>query len=42
MIPMSSPEVAIARESVDKDRIKLRVEVPEAALDPALSAVYRR
>jgi len=39
---MSSPEVATERESVDKDRIKLRVEVPEAALDPALTAVYRR
>ena len=42
MAPMSSPEVATERESVDKDRIKLRVEVPEAALDPALTAVYRR
>ena len=39
---MSSPDVATERESVDKDRIKLRVEVPEVALDPALSAVYRR
>ena len=39
---MSSPGVATERESVDKDRIKLRVEVPEAALDPALAAVYRR
>jgi trigger factor len=42
MPAMSSPGVATERESVDKDRVKLRVEVPEAALDPALNEVYRR
>ncbi len=31
-----------AAETIDKDRVRLRVAVPEAALDPALRAVYRR
>jgi trigger factor len=31
-----------AAERLDKDRVKLRVEVPENALGPALNAVYRR
>jgi trigger factor len=42
MRSMSSTGVATERESVDKDRVKLRIEVPEAALDPALNEVYRR
>lgn len=29
-------------ERLDKDRVKLRVEVPEEALNPAIDAVYRR
>ena len=29
-------------ERVDKDRVKLRVEVPEAALDPAINSAYKR
>lgn len=29
-------------EAVEKGRVKLRVEVPENALDPAVSAVYRK
>lgn len=29
-------------EPLDKDRVKLRVEVPEKELDPALDAVYKR
>jgi len=29
-------------EEAGKDRVKLRVQVPEKALDPALTAVYRR
>ncbi|HEX2241102.1 MAG TPA: trigger factor [Actinomycetota bacterium] len=29
-------------ERIDKDRVKLRVEVPEEALNPAIDAVYRR
>lgn len=29
-------------ETVGKDQIKLRVEVPEAALDPVMGAVYQR
>jgi trigger factor len=29
-------------ETIDKDRVRLRVAVPEAALDPALRAVYKR
>lgn len=31
-----------AAETIDKDRVRLRVAVPEAALDPALRAVYKR
>src|SRR5918992_1553307 len=29
-------------QRLDKDRVKLRVEVPESALGPAINAVYRR
>jgi trigger factor len=29
-------------ERLDKDRVKLRVEVPESALGPAINAVYKR
>lgn len=31
-----------SKESVGKDQVKLRVEVPEKALEPALAQVYRR
>src|SRR5918992_2291154 len=34
--------VLTTSERVDKDRVKLRVEVSEGALAPALDAVYRR
>ena len=38
------PDTALqtSSESVGKDRVKLRVEVPPAALDPAIAAVYKR
>ena len=39
---MKTVPLEAAAETIDKDRVRLRVEVPEAALDPALRAVYRR
>jgi trigger factor len=38
------PETALqtTSERIDKDRVKLRVEVPEKALDPAIAAAYKR
>ena len=39
---MKTDALATTSERVDKDRVKLRVEVPESALSPALEAVYRR
>jgi trigger factor len=39
---MKTIPLETAAETIDKDRVRLRVEVPEAALDPALNAVYRR
>lgn len=35
-------DLQITAERLDKDRVKLRVEAPEASLKPALDAVYRR
>ena len=34
--------LSTTQERLDKDRVKVRVEVPEAELDPALSAAYKR
>jgi trigger factor len=39
---MKASAVATSAERVDKDRVKLRVEVPENALNPAVDAAYRR
>ncbi|MDP9223524.1 MAG: trigger factor, partial [Actinomycetota bacterium] len=39
---MASAAVQTSAERVEKDRVKMRVEVPEKALDPAIDAVYRR
>ncbi|HEX2294781.1 MAG TPA: trigger factor [Actinomycetota bacterium] len=35
-------DLQISSERLDKGRVKLRVEAPEASLKPALDAVYRR
>jgi trigger factor len=37
-----APDLQISSERLDKDRVKLTVEAPEASLKPALDAVYRR
>ncbi|HEV2756478.1 MAG TPA: trigger factor [Actinomycetota bacterium] len=37
-----APDLQISSERLDKDRVKMRVEAPEASLKPALDAVYRR
>ncbi|MDQ4143350.1 MAG: trigger factor [Actinomycetota bacterium] len=34
--------LSTSSEPLEKDRVKLRVEVPEKELDPALNAVYKR
>jgi trigger factor len=39
---MKTDTVTTTSERVDKDRVKLRVEVPEDALRPALEQAYRR
>src|SRR5918992_5204475 len=39
---MKTIPLETAAETIDKDRVRLRVAVPEAALDPALRAVYKR
>nr|MBA3350481.1 trigger factor [Actinomycetota bacterium] len=39
---MQSTEVQTSSERIGKDRVKLRVEVPEASLAPALTAAYRK
>ena len=39
---MKTDALTTTSEPLDKDRVKLRVEVPESALSPALEAVYRR
>jgi trigger factor len=42
MIAMPETTVQTTSESVGKDRVKLRVEVPADALDKSLAATYRR
>ena len=37
-----APDLQISSERLEKDRVKLRVEAPEASLKPAMDAVYRR
>lgn len=39
---MEAAALQTTSERVDKDRVKLHVEVPEAALQPAVDAAYRR
>lgn len=39
---MPTPSLTTTAERLDGDRVKLRVEVPEAALRPAVDRVYRR
>ena len=38
---MAAPNLTTATEHLGDDRVKLRVEVPEAALEPAIKTVYR-
>ena len=38
---MEATKMRTTAEHVDKDRVRLRVEVPEDALDPAISTVYK-
>jgi trigger factor len=42
MAAMPTATVETSAERVEKDRVKMRVEVPEQALGPAIEAVYRR
>jgi trigger factor len=42
MAAMPAATVETSAERVEKDRVKMRVEVPETALNPAIDAVYRR
>jgi trigger factor len=42
MAGMPAATVETSAERVEKDRVKMRVEVPEKALSPAIDAVYRR
>lgn len=39
---MTTSTVQTTSEQVEKDRVKLRVEVPESALKPAMDAAYRK
>lgn len=39
---MPETNLQTSTERIEKDRVKLRVEVPPAALEPAISAVYRK
>ena len=39
---MATPTLQTTTEQLEKDRVKLRVEVPEAALKPAMDAAYRK
>lgn len=39
---MAAPTLQTTAEQLEKDRVKVRVEVPEAALKPAMDAVYRK
>jgi trigger factor len=38
---MEATKMRTTAEHVDKDRVRLRVEVPEQALDPAIATVYK-
>ncbi|MEA2506471.1 MAG: trigger factor [Actinomycetota bacterium] len=42
MAGMPAATMETSAERLDKDRVKMRVEVPETALVPAIDAVYRR
>jgi trigger factor len=42
MAAMPAATVETSAERLEKDRVKMRVEVPEKALNPAIDAVYRR
>src|ERR687883_1756935 len=39
---MANGTLDVTTETLDKGQVKLRVEVPEVALDPALEGAYRR
>jgi trigger factor len=39
---VAEQSVQTSAERIEKDRVKLRVEVPEAALGPAIDAAYKR
>jgi trigger factor len=39
---MADTDLQTTTERLEKDRVKVRVEVPPAALEPALNAVYRK
>lgn len=39
---MDDSRLSVSAETLERDRVKLRVEVPEDALRPALDAAYRR
>ena len=39
---MADTELKTTTERLENDRVKLRVEVPPAALEPALNAIYRK
>ncbi len=39
---MKTPTLQTAAERLDGDRVKLRVEVPQEALEPAVAAAYKR
>src|ERR671914_2280608 len=39
---MKTDALSTTSERLDKDRVKVRVEVPESELDGAVEAVYRR
>ena len=39
---MPETNLQTSTERLEKDRVKLRVEVPPAALEPAISAIYRK
>jgi trigger factor len=42
MTLMPEATLQTTAERIDKDRVKLRVEVPASALDPSLAAAYKR
>lgn len=41
-MPPTTTTLSTNAEQLDKDRVKVRIEVPENELDPALGAVYKR